>query len=198
MMHNISPTIFPAILSVIPVDTDYDDDEDDESVSSWKDNTGLSCKKRRKDEVNQKVIPTATTKTLQALDKLLNTETLERELQELKDGIINLGLGYGYKPPDTSDIIKTIINAQIENNWISSIMATVGGALIQNDVHQPESYRALVPNLAIYHVQRATSMLPRFFVQSQQLLIIRRAVQMEACRSLVAIYDWFHNTKTDG
>ena len=51
----------------------------------------------------------------------------------------------------------------------------------------------LEADLVIYQLQEAAASLPKLLLQKFQLSVIERAVQVEACRSLVAIYDWLCN-----
>jgi hypothetical protein len=97
--------------------------------------------------------------------------------------------------PVVEDIIKNFILSQQESNYIASAIDTLRiPAKSETAYLQPVDCLTLEADLIIFQLQEAAASLPKLLLQKFQLTIVERAIQVETCRSLVAIYDWLCNT----
>jgi hypothetical protein len=130
-----------------------------------------------------------------SLSHLLNSDRLNAELQELRNGHNYQKLPQGYRAPAIEDIIKNFVLSRQESNYIASAIDTLRiPAESETAYLQPMDSLTLEADLIIFQLQEAAASLPKLLLQKFQLSIVERAVQAEACRSLVAIYDWLCNT----
>lgn len=122
----------------------------------------------------------------EVLAQLLSPEKLAIELTALKAGSCLQSQPRGYKAPDTAATIKLLMSRNVEYAQVVSVLASTN-----NIPSDKQDHPALGPDLILYRLQQAVSGLPGMLLESHNLGIIQCAVQMDACRCLVVIYDWF-------
>jgi hypothetical protein len=130
-----------------------------------------------------------------SLSHLLDSGRLNAELEELRNGHRYQNQSQGYKAPVIEDIIKNFVLSRQESNYIASAIDTLRiPAESETAYLQPVDCLTLEADLIIFQLQEAAASLPKLLLQNFQLTIVERAIQVETCRSLVAIYDWLCNT----
>lgn len=120
------------------------------------------------------------------MTQLLDPLRLQAELDVLKEGQCFQGLSRGYKAPDTAETVQHLIQSAEERATFNSALQSMVG-ISSSDQAKP----TLSLDVTLLRLQKAVQALPTMLLQSYQLDLIQRAVQMEACRCLVVIYDWF-------
>ena len=136
---------------------------------------------------------------IKAIKRLLDPDRLKSELEALKNTQTYQALGQGYKPPSNDELVKDFIHNHQESNYIGLAIESLKPCSIADENGSDDSVDSLTleVDLIIYQLQGAAASLPKLLLHQFQLNIISRAIQVETCRALVAIYNWICNTGPD-